>query len=69
MAYYHMVIWNYGRCMDFHTEEELRAELVRYFTKSEIQRGIVDRLMAFGEPNENGYTENKYQSFSVIKYF
>ena len=69
MGYYHMVIWGYGRCMDFHTEEELRAELSRYFTNSELRSGIVDRLLSFGTPNEQGYSQNKWRDITVTKYF
>ena len=69
MGYYHMVIARYGRCMDFHTEQELREELRRYFTNSELRSGIVDRLLTFGKPNEYGYAQNNWRDVTVTRFF
>lgn len=69
MPFYHMMIYRYGRCIDCHTEQEMRDELGRYITEQEKKSGIVDRLLSFGEPNKYGYSENSWRDITVRKFF
>lgn len=52
---YSILIRRYGRYQAFENLEDLRDELRRYFTRSEIAAGVVERLTDFSSRSENSY--------------
>lgn len=67
---YSLYIRRYRRNISHLTLEELRQELAQYFTKREIESGIVDRLTNFGsrKPPKDGFLTNSWQDFEVHAY-
>ena len=66
--YYTLFAQRYGRYLMLSSLEELRCELHRYLSVQDIEKGAIDRLLAFDTCHKDGCIIKSCGGVSVCRY-